>query len=67
MRMKRFTYWCKNVNTGDNYYFVSKAYLTPGVVVKNEDHEDCIIIDAICEDDTDKSNNYSFNELMRRM
>lgn len=65
--MKRFLYWCKNVNNGSHYHFASEAFLEPGIIVKNEDNEDCIIVDIAEDQVVSAYELYTVNELRRMM
>lgn len=43
--MARYLYWTINTKTGKNYNFISLASLHIGTLVKDENNDDCIIVD----------------------
>lgn len=47
--MPTFLYWCENVITGETYHFMSQALLSVGITIKDEDGNDCRIVDMAAE------------------
>lgn len=44
-----FYYFCTNLETGSDYNFISEKFMDIGTVIKDENGDECIIVDLTYE------------------
>lgn len=45
----RGVYWCKYLDNGEDYHFMSSAILEIGIIIKDEEGRDARIVDMAVE------------------